>query len=35
MAGPMVVLYCLGLFLTWRVGRRLKKMTSGDTASSS
>ncbi len=32
MAGPMVVLYCLGLFLTWRVGKRIKRMTSGDTS---
>jgi sec-independent protein translocase protein TatC len=32
MAGPMVVLYCLGLFLTWRIARRLKRMTGGDPA---
>ncbi len=27
MAGPMVVLYCLGLFLTWRISKRLARTT--------
>jgi len=29
MAGPMVVLYCLGLFLTWRIAKRVARTTGG------